>query len=410
MILLIGAGSIGKRHLGNLVACGVRDFLVVDPRADRRQEAVLRASQAVEALDDARRSRAPLKIRSASSSEEAYADGARCEAVVIANHPRGHSEEIQRAWRAGAPVFCEKPLATDDEPWEDLQHLVEGVEAAKLLGMVGYNYRFYSQLQQVRRMLAEGAVGRVLSVRGTFSEHLREWHPWEGLNFYMASRAQGGGALLDESHLIDLCRWLFGEIVEVTGANAAISSLKDEPGFETDDLAELVVRFASGAVGSLHMDLFGRHHQKRLDVIGEEGTLFWQFDNTDLESNGIELWKGRRVRLGPDCTRRLPERIIPSDWLTRNHMYQEEVRYFLESVEAGRHLRDDVPDLRDGLRTLAVVRAARRAAASGRWERVEEVAGVPEPQVRSLDSGSDVSRRALARDVAPSSSRGAPHA
>ena len=379
MFLIVGAGSIGKRHLSNLVACGGRAYVVVDPRQDRLTEAVERAQTVWQGLERSQRQQ-PLQMQTVTSLDEACGSGIQFEAAVIATPPAGHREQMLKLVEAGVPVLCEKPLATDADEWNDLQRLGAQIDQAGPVSMVAYNYRFHAQLQQVRRMLAEGAVGRVLSVRGTFSEHLREWHPWEGLNFYMSSRAEGGGALLDESHLIDLCRWLFGEIVEVTGHNATVSSLKEEPGFSTDDLAELLVRFESGAVGSLHMDLFGRHHQKRLEVIGEEGALFWRFDNTDLESNGIELWKGRRVRLGPDCTRRLPEQIVPPDWSIRNQMYQEEMRYFLDSVSAGRHLRDDVPDFRDGLRTMAVVRAARRAAASNRWERVETLsAGQPHP-------------------------------
>lgn len=374
MILVIGAGSIGKRHLGNLIACGVREFTVVDPREDRRGEAAVRARAAWETLPEPERGDPPCLTLLTSSEAAARSS---YDAVVIATPPSAHLEALGEAIARRIPVFCEKPLARDADDWGALRALACDAERAGIVTMVGYNYRFLPHLQRVRRLLAEGAVGTILSVRGTFSEHLREWHPWEGLNFYMSSRALGGGALLDESHLIDLCRWLFGEIIEVSGYNATLSSLGREPGFETDDLAELVVRFASGAVGSLHMDLYGRYHQKRLEVIGEDGTLFWHFDNTDLASCGIELWKGRRERVSADVTRRVPEQVIASDGTERNAMYLEEARYFLGAIKAGRHLRDDVPDLRDGLKTLAVARAARRAAGSRRIEPVETVTEPP---------------------------------
>lgn len=384
MILVVGAGSIGKRHLRNLVECGLREFVVVDPREDRRKEAVECARNAFECLERGQRTDGSPNVLTVPSSEEAYARGFPFETVVIAAPPGVHSEEISRALKARVHVFCEKPLATDDESWVDVRRLVDEFEAAGLLGMVGYNYRFCSQLQMVRQMLSEGAVGRVLSVRGTFSQNLRDWHPWEGLNFFMSSRAQGGGALLEETHLVDICRWLFGEITQVMGYNGAVSSLKAQPSFDVDDLVELIVHFASGAIGSFHMDLYGRYHQKRLEVIGEEATLFWEYDGTDIESNGIQLWKGRRVRMSPDFTRRLPERLIPSDWQVRNTMYLDEMRYFVESKQTGRHLRNDVADLRDGLQTLAVVRAARRAAATERLEAVESVVVAQKQPVGSV--------------------------
>lgn len=353
MILVVGAGSIGKRHLANLVALGIQKIAVADSREDRLQEAEKRLPEFI----------------SLRSDREAYDRRLPLQGVVIATPPRHHPEAIRNALEARCPIFCEKPLACDDEDWESLTELVEQIERKKLFTFVAYNYRFNAQLRQLRKMLSENAVGKILSVRGTFSENLREWHPWEGLNFYMSSRRQGGGALLDESHLIDLCRWLFGEISEVTGYNGTVSSLGEEPGFDVDDLVEIGVRFESGAIGSLHMDLFGKHHQKRLEVIGEEGTLFWNFDNTDIESNGIQIWKGKRLNLTPETTRRVPEQVIPTDGRTRNEMYREEMAYFLESLKAQRPLRDDVPDLRDGWKTLQVVRAARRCCA----ERKEQV-------------------------------------
>ena len=371
MIVVVGAGSIGKRHLANLVECGARELAVVDPRPERRQEAIQRAQSALGS--------GPVRVLECSSSEEIYGRGPAPEAVVIATPPSSHPEEIRRAVRAGAALLCEKPLAKDSESTEELQRLTAEQEASGRVGMIAYNYRFSSQLLMVRKMLLDGEVGRVLTVRGTFSENLREWHPWEGLNFYMSSPEQGGGALLDESHLIDLCRWLFGEIAEVAGYNRAVSNLKEDPVFKADDLVEILVRFESGALGSLHMDLFGKYHQKRLEIIGEEATLFWDYDNTDIESNSIRLWKGRRARISPEFSRRLPEKVLPTDWQVRNRMYLDEIRYFLDSVKAGKHLRPDVPDLRDGLRTLSVLQAARRAERSRKTEAVAPVSFAAAP-------------------------------
>ena len=363
MILIVGAGSIGKRHLANLAALGIREAAVADPREDRLKE----AQERLRSTDTDQ-----VKLTLVRSDREAYDRRWPLKGVIIATPPRVHPEAIRNALQAGCPIFCEKPLACDEEDWEALTELVEQVERKNLFTLVAYNYRFNAQLRLLRKMLSENAVGRVLSVRGTFSENLREWHPWEGLNFYMSSRRQGGGALLDESHLIDLSRWLFGEITEVTGYNGTVSSLGQEPGFDVDDLVEIGARFESGAIGSLHMDLFGKYHQKRVEVIGEEGTLFWNFDNTDIEANGIQLWKGKRVTLTTETTRRVPEQVIPSDGRVRNEMYREEMSYFLESLKAGRPLRDDVPDLRDGWKTMKVVRAIRSSCAERKeWVRAD---------------------------------------
>lgn len=364
MFLIVGGGSIGRRHLGNLIEAGVREITVVEPREDRRKEAQEHAAKTAAGK--------PLSLKIVPTAEEAYR-GARFEGVVIAAPPRFHSDEIRRAAAAGVPVFSEKPLATDLEPWDALKSAIAQAEESGKIGMVAYNYRFNLHLQQARKLIREGAIGRPLSIRGIFSQNLRDWHPWEGLNWFMASKAQGGGVLLEETHLIDIARFLCGEITQVMAFNGAISSLKNEPNFDTDDLALILAQFDTGVVGSLHMDLFGRFHQKEVEVIGEEATLFWHYDGTDIESNRVEIWKGKRAKLSPDFSRRQPEKVLPTDWEVRNNMYRDEIRYFMDSCKAGKHLRDDVPTLRDGLQTIAVVHAVRRSAQSKKLEPVEQV-------------------------------------
>ena len=367
--LLLGAGSIGKRHLMNAVTAGVRNITIVDPRKDRQQEAKQKAEEAFTLLNPKQKTTL-LEISFATTSQEAYKNYGSFEAVLIAMPPSAHLEEIEKAIEGGAAIFCEKPLSKDDIEWNYALKLLEKIEAKKLITMVAYNYRFCSQLIQFRQLLKDNTVGKIHSIRGIFSECVRDWHPWEGLNFYISSKELGGGALLDESHLVDICRWLFGDILEVVSFNETISSLKNESVFETDDVVEMMVRFESGVIGSIHMDLFGRYHQKRIEAIGEDGTLFWHFDNSDLESNRIEVWNGKRTALTAHNTKRIPEIVYQTDWNERNFMYLEEMKYFYQSIEVGKALRSDVPTIADGLKTMAVLRAARKSARSRQFERV----------------------------------------
>ncbi|HNW94147.1 MAG TPA: Gfo/Idh/MocA family oxidoreductase, partial [bacterium] len=338
-ILLLGAGSIGKRHLMNAVTAGGREFVIVDPRADRRDEAKQRAEETYAGLPAAAR-RQPLQLWLEKSSVDAYRTH-RCDGVIIAMPPLCHLDEMERAVAQGVHVFCEKPLTKNEDQPERVLKLVRAMQRKRLVNVIAYNYRFCPQLMQFRQLLQDGVVGKMLTVRGTFSENLREWHPWEGLNFYMSSKKLGGGALLDESHLIDLCRWLFGDIREVCGFNGTVSSLGQERVFETDDLVEILARFESGVIASLHMDLFGKYHQKKLEVIGETGTALWIFDNSDLENNRIEIWRGARHVVSANESRRKPEVVYYTDWKVRNHMYVELMRYFFTSVAKRRHIRPD---------------------------------------------------------------------
>ena len=323
-ILIVGAGSSGKRHLGNYLSLGVRDIGAVDTRPDRRAEVVERFGVQ----------------RVYASLEDAFQE--RWDGVVVCTPPSSHVPVARAAVEQGAHVLAEKPLASSLDGVQELERLVKekGVTFT-----AGYTYRFWPAINKFRDLALAGAIGRVYSVRIIFSEYLPDWHPWEDYrSFYMASQEAGGGALLDESHTVDFARWIFGEVVEVAGFNGRVSTLE----IASDDLAELVLKFQSGAVGSIHLDIFGRSYQKSMEALGEHGNLRW-----DYYQNRVELYHA--------ADRRWEAFLFTEE---RNHMFLEEDRHFLKCI-AG----EATPkvDLQDSLRTLRCLMAARESSRTGRF-------------------------------------------
>jgi len=332
-ILIVGCGSSGKRHLGNFLSLGVQDIGAVDTRPDRRAEVVER-----------------FGVKWAYGTvEEALKE--RWEGVVVCTPPAFHVPVAAAAVGHGAHVLTEKPLSHSLDGVEGLQRLVKerGVTFT-----TGYTYRFWPALSRFRDLVLEGAIGRVYSVRIIFSEYLPDWHPWEDYrSFYMASKELGGGALLDESHTLDFARWIFGEVAEVACINGRVSNLD----ISSDDLAEMVLRFESGAVGNIHMDILGRSYQKSMKAIGEKGNLRW-----DYYRNQVELYHGAERRW---------ETFLFTD--ERNHMFLEEDRHFLKCIEGKATPK---VDLEDGLQTLHCLLAARESAQTGRFVAVRKAEGV----------------------------------
>jgi predicted dehydrogenase len=119
----------------------------------------------------------------------------------------------------------------------------------------------------------------------------------------------------------------------------------------TDDLADLTVRFASGAIGNIHMNLFAWNVHSHLEIMGEDGVIQWRrFENEirvfDPKANRWEIYPfGGQL----------------------NDMYVEEARHFLACIKGEAAPRCDGWD---GLKTMRVVDAARRAASERRWIRV----------------------------------------
>jgi predicted dehydrogenase len=322
-IAVIGLGSIGRRHLGNLRAIGVEALHAYD-------------------ATDAQRAAAAKQFPCAQVTPtlEAALDGAA--GVVICTPPASHLEIARLAASQGVHLMIEKPLAGSSEGLEDL---LRSCDTRGLRVLTAYNWRYWPPMQFAERLLREGRIGAVRAGRTEYAYHLSTRYPGEDYRrFYMADAKQGGGCLLDESHAIDYMRWLLGDVVEVSAAVERVSSLE----ISTDDLADLTVRFASGAIGNIHMNLFAWNVHSHLEIMGEKGVIQWRrFENEirvfDPTANRWEIYPfGGQL----------------------NDMYVEEARHFLACIRGEANPRCDGWD---GLKTMRVIDAARRAAAERRW-------------------------------------------
>lgn len=320
-ILIFGAGSVGKRHARNLAALGCR-ISCMDVREDRCQELV----QEVDA--------AHFTDESEALAASSY-DG-----VVIGSPPHVHVRQSLAALDAGLPVLLEKPVAPDLAGARRLAAAVNGASAPLLMG---YTWRWWPPLRKVRALLGDGAIGTIRHVQFHMSAHLADWHPWERYqDFFMARREMGGGALLDESHWIDLMLWLFGMPSGVSGRIEKISDLE----IDSDDNVDLLFAYDGGPRVSMHLDLYGRPHEKFIRFVGSEGTLFWSADPN-------------QVRIG---------RSSQQDWeietfaCERNDMFVAVAKEFLD-VLGGKP--SAMCSIEDGVRVLEVVEAARRASREG---------------------------------------------
>ena len=163
---------------------------------------------------------------------------------------------------------------------------------------------------------------------------------------------------------------LFGEIKTISAINKTISSLRREKIFKTDDLVEIIAELKSGAVASIHMDLFGKYHEKKLEIITEKSKIEWHFDNTDLKSNNIKIFSGKRRLQSSQLSTREAPKILSAGKLERNAMYLRQIKHFLHCIKNKKQIRGDVACLKDGFQTMNVLHAARRSARYGRKVKV----------------------------------------
>jgi predicted dehydrogenase len=220
-IAVAGVGLIGRRHVDAIcLAPGVSLASVVDP-SDAAQ-------------DFARARGAPWYPSLAQMFAASEVDG-----VVLATPNQIHLQGALECISEGCPVLVEKPLCvTVDEA----QDLVTSAKAAKVAVLTGHHRRHNRVIQKARSLIEEGVLGTIVSVQGTC------WFfkPDRYFDVQWRSKTGAGPVFLNLIHDIDLMRYLCGEVASV---HALESNLVR--GYDVEDTAAVVLRFQSGALGTI---------------------------------------------------------------------------------------------------------------------------------------------------------------
>ncbi len=320
-ILIVGTGSAGKRHARNFRSLGC-EISAMDPRADRLEECA---------------GEGPLCDRFP-SLEDALRNGGH-QGYVIASPPNFHVDQILTILAAdpAARILSEKPLSTTAAEAERLTPHRDHI-------LLGYTYRWWPPLREMRERLQRGEIGAIRTMRFVMSAHLADWHPWEPYtDFFMANKELGGGALLDESHFLDLMRWFLGEPVSLSAQVDKISDLE----IDADDCVDIIVRYADGVRVNLHLDLIGRPHERSIRAMGEKGTLLYEYESNTLRSCHSAENQWTDTRFGCE----------------RNEMFMGVARDYLAWLAAGGPA--PICGYEDGLRALKIVDACRTSSHTG---------------------------------------------
>jgi predicted dehydrogenase len=326
--LIAGLGSIGRRHLRNLLALGERNILLFRTHHSTLPEQEL-ASFPVE-------------------TDLPTALAHRPHAVIIANPTTLHLDVAIPAAQAGCHILLEKPISHSMERVEEFQNAVLQGGGQVL---VGFQFRFHPGLQKAAQLLSAGAIGRPLSVRANWGEYLPGWHPWEDYRRGYSARSDlGGGVILTLSHPLDYLRWLLGEIDALWAFAARLNDL----GLDVEDTAEIGLQFKNGVVGSVHLDYNQQPPAHHLEISGSQGSLLW--DNITGE-----------VNLYRSTTRKEWEPFPAPHDFERNDLFLAEMHHFLEVIN-GTAL--PVCSLDDGVQALRLALSAHQSATEGRLVRL----------------------------------------
>ncbi|GAB4540117.1 MAG: Gfo/Idh/MocA family oxidoreductase [Anaerolineales bacterium] len=329
--LIAGLGSIGRRHFRNLIALGEKDIILLRSHRATLPEGELAGFPVETDLREALRKHKP-------------------QAVIVANPTALHLDVAIPAAEAGCAILLEKPVSHSLERLDELQ------SAAKKSGskiLVGFQFRYHPTLNKARELIQQNALGKIFSVRAHWGEYLPQWHPWEDYRASYAARAElGGGVVRTLTHPLDYLRFLLGEVESLWSFNGHISPLE----INVEDVAEIGLKFASGAIGSAHVNYVQRPPKHTLEIIGANGTLFWNNADGSLRFENFPTPFGSYSDNPPAP---ISQTFLPPADFERNQLFIAQTRHF---IEVANNSAMPICSLEDGIRVQQLVEAILQSA------------------------------------------------
>lgn len=334
-VAVMGAGLIGKRHIEHVVA-----------QPDAELVAIVDPSPAAKAL-------AQEKGASWFPSFAVMMEQVSPEGVIVATPNQLHVENGLECIAAGLPALVEKPLAADVTSAE---RLVQAAEAAGVHLLTGHHRRHNPLVQRAKRAIDEGRLGQLVAV------HAMCWFykPDDYFDVEWRRRKGAGPVFINLTHDVDLLRYLCGEVVAVQAQETNAYR-----GNEVEDAAVILLRFASGVLGTVNVSdkivapwsweftsgenpAYTHTEESCYYIGGTRGSLTVPY---------LDLWRNPTK---PSWWEPLERERLP---VTAEDPLGLQVRQFCRVI---RGIEAPLVSGREGLETLKVSAAVKDAAATGR--------------------------------------------
>ena len=312
--LIVGYGSIGKRHIQNLLNYSRIEIIVC---STRKQDSFLKKNHC-------------LVIKSLKKCIKENPDFA-----IISNVSSSHVKTALELANAGIHLFIEKPLSDNETGIKKLQNIVK---KKKLITLMGCHLRFHPCLIKIKEILEKKKIGRVLVVQAENSSFLPDWHPDQNYRqSYAAKKELGGGVLLTSIHELDYLYWLFGKVNNVFSITEKISDLQ----LSANDLSSILIKFKSGATGEIHLDFFQRLRIRECKIIGTKGII-----HCDLNLNKVKLYN--------QTTKKYTVKLNLKKY-NQNEAYNKELEHFISCIYNNER---SINNLTEGTKVLKIALAA----------------------------------------------------
>ena len=382
-VAMIGGGFMGKAHAMAYAAMPM--FFWPAPAMPVRKVVV---DVSDELAEEGRRR---YGFEEASSDWRSVARRPDIDIIDIVTPNDSHAPVAIAAAEAGKHIICEKPLArTGDEA----KTMLDAVRKAGVIHMVAFNYRRTPAVALARKYIDEGRIGEIRNFRGTY---LQDWSadPDSPLSWRFQKKIAGSGSIGDiGTHVVDLARYLVGEIAEVSalvrtynrtrpvqsGRLDKLGAAEKNAGAEraevdVDDEVVTLLKFADGAIGSLEAtrNAYGRNNFITFEIHGTKGSIAFNYERRDelqvmFADDPADARGFRTVYSGPAHPYGAGLWPIPALGIGYSETKIVECFDFLSAIASGKQ---PSPNFEDGYRIGRIADALIESGESGGWVKVK---------------------------------------
>ena len=320
-VLIVGYGSIGKRHLENFLQFKDIQLIVYTKRNDLQ---LLKKKG----------------IKVSNSLTECLKENP--DIGVIANETSLHIPIAIKLAKEGLDLFLEKPLSNS---LKDVKKLYAIVKKKKLITQMGCNLRFHPCIMKIKSLIEQQKIGKIISAQIQNCSYLPDFHRWEDYRkSYAARKDLGGGVILTQIHEIDYMYWFFQEVENVLSISGKFSELD----VTAEDYVSSLLKFKNKIIGELHLDYFQRPSFRSCKIRGTKGEIYWDSDDNcvDVYNMNKKRWE---IKFNDG---------FPYDLDIRSS-YVEELKHFLKCVK---HRKETINNLEQGIATLKIALAIKKAS------------------------------------------------
>lgn len=292
-VLVIGAGSVGERHIRNLWQLGYNNIIIY-----RQRNLPFRD------IGDA-------QVNVMTNWNEVCAK--QPIAAVICTPTAQHLSQVQDCINGGMHVFVEKPLS---HQLFNKDVLIAALENKKLLLQVGYMLHYHPLLRKTKSLIDGKTFGNMISMQTYWGEYLPDWHPWEDYRTsYAARKEAGGGAALTLSHDIDLVNWLINALPQ---NHKVMHNYASNLEADADSAFDALLSYANKTTAHVHVNFCQKVPQRWYKVILDEAVIDIDYYNASMKISTAENIYEEQL----------------SDF-DRNDMFIDELKDFFEKIEIG---------------------------------------------------------------------------